>query len=195
MTVLVVCYSPAKSFVLVVRRRSEQGQGIRMGSTPAGLFGLQGVDERIHPSVGQGEQRGVDQRLLPRVGLERYGTRKCSSSTALLLLWDVLIPDHGLSLCSLSASLPSLLVRSNVISFIDLQLIASLLSLTLQRKALGSRSTSPSRISAVRPESIGPTLPSAGPVRDRCKSGRRCQAVKHNCSKSVKDERCDGLYT
>jgi hypothetical protein len=84
-----------------------------MGSTSAGLLGLQGVDERVHPSVGQGEQRGVDQRLLPRVGLDRYGTCKCSSNTAWLLLWDVLVPDHGLSLCSLLASLPSLLVSAN----------------------------------------------------------------------------------
>jgi hypothetical protein len=85
-----------------------------MGSTSAGLLGLQGADERVHPSFGQGEQRGVDQRLLPWVGFDRYGTRKCSfTNTALLLLWDVLIPDHGLSLCSLSASLPSLLVGPN----------------------------------------------------------------------------------
>jgi hypothetical protein len=46
-----------------------------MGSTSAGLLGLQGADERVHPSFGQGEQRGVDQRLLPWVGFDRYGTR------------------------------------------------------------------------------------------------------------------------
>jgi hypothetical protein len=84
-----------------------------MGSTSAGLLGLQGADEWVHPSAGQGEQRGVDQRLLPWVGFDRYGISKCSSDTAFLVLCDVLIFYHGLSLRSLSASLPSLLVSPN----------------------------------------------------------------------------------
>lgn len=86
-----------------------------MGSTSAGLLGLQSADERVHPSVGQGEQRGIDQRLLPRVGFDRYGIGKCSSDTAFLVLCDVLVPDHGLSLYSLSASLLNLLVSPNSI--------------------------------------------------------------------------------
>lgn len=85
-----------------------------MGSTSAGLLGLQGVDERVHPSVGQGEQRGVDQRLLPWMGLERYGACKCSSNTAFLLLCDVLVPDHGFCLMQLIGKPPKSLGKSKL---------------------------------------------------------------------------------
>ena len=49
-----------------------------MGSTSTRLLGLQGTDERFHPSLGQGERQRVDQRLLSRVSLEgRFRWKAC----------------------------------------------------------------------------------------------------------------------